>query len=166
MIRLAEEKDIYRIAEIFTFGKRIAYRHIFKDDQGSFNELQVGKLIKKYENNPELLSQMYVYDDGIVKGFINGNDFAEEEIELAEFYVEPFFQGMGIGSNLLAYFEEMAIKKQKKSIFLWVVKENNPARIFYERNGFMFDGEEKYFEDSFVKLMCYRKELIYKEMKD
>ena len=38
-VRKARKQDISRIAEIIVFGKRVAYRDIFRDDIGSFNEL-------------------------------------------------------------------------------------------------------------------------------
>ena len=42
MIRKAQTKDISRLAEIEVFGKRVAYRPIFQDDDGSFNQIQEG----------------------------------------------------------------------------------------------------------------------------
>lgn len=53
MIRKAEKKDISRIAEIIVFGKRVAYRPIFENDDVSFNELQVVNLYEDYKSNPE-----------------------------------------------------------------------------------------------------------------
>lgn len=41
MIRRAEIKDSSRLAEILIFAKRTAYREIFKNDNVSFNEMQV-----------------------------------------------------------------------------------------------------------------------------
>ena len=52
MIRKAQVKDISRIAEIIVFGKRVAYRDIFKNDWVSFNELQVISIAKEYHENP------------------------------------------------------------------------------------------------------------------
>jgi putative acetyltransferase len=61
MIRKAEEHDISRIAEILIFGKRTAYRPIFKDDLFSFNELQVFNVIQEYMQNPEKCWIMFWY---------------------------------------------------------------------------------------------------------
>ena len=74
MIRKAQIKDISRLAEIEVFGKRVAYRPIFQDDDGSFNQIQVGIIIEEYRQNPALLEHISVYDDGIVKGIINWKD--------------------------------------------------------------------------------------------
>ena len=92
MVRKATEQDISRIAEIIVFGKRVAYRPIFQNDVVSFNEIQVVPLWEEYNDNPEKMEHMQVYDDGIVKGVINCKPVGDE-VEICEFYVEPFFKG-------------------------------------------------------------------------
>lgn len=47
MLRKAGNMDISRIAEILIFTKRTTYRSIFKNDNVSFNEMQVLKEIEK-----------------------------------------------------------------------------------------------------------------------
>ena len=90
MIRRADKQDIPRIAEIIVFGKRVAYRPIFANDYVSFNELQVVDLYEKYKCDPDILEGMFLYDDGIVKGVINGLPKDDKIIEITDFYVEPF----------------------------------------------------------------------------
>lgn len=159
MIRKAQMKDISRLAEIEVFGKRVAYRPIFQDDNGSFNMIQVGNIIEAYRRNPELLEHISVYDDGIVKGIINWKDCSNggitDEIELYCFYVEPFFKGQGIGRALLEHLIDEAVKRHKKKIYAWVLKENVPSRRFYERNGFIADGREGLVEGTTAYHMCY-----------
>ena len=43
-----------------------------------------------------MIDNFLVYDDGIVKGTINRHNL-ENETEICEFYVEPFFKRGGIG---------------------------------------------------------------------
>lgn len=90
MVRKAQASDLSRIAEIIVFGKRVAYRPIFNNDYVSFQELQVMELVEEYRKNPQLIENMLIYDDGIVKGVINRR-FEEDTAEICEFYVEPFF---------------------------------------------------------------------------
>ena len=97
MIRKAEKKDLSRIAEILVFDKRMNYRSIFKNDDYSFHVLQVLDVAKEYAQ-PEILDHIFVYDDGIVKGLIH-----LEQTEIAEFYVDHFFQNQGIGAALMEY---------------------------------------------------------------
>lgn len=161
MIRYACKDDISRIAEIQVFGKRVAYRPIFQDDIGSFHKLQVLDVIQEYRKDIHLLDNMLVYDDGIIKGIINGKESPDngktDEIELCDFYVEPFFKGQGIGRELLAHFEQEACKKGKKKIYLWVIEQNDFARKFYEVNGYTFSGRKQLIEDTQIMDVCYEK---------
>ena len=163
MIRYAQTEDISRIAEIIVFGKRVAYRPIFQDDIGSFHQLQVGNIIREYQEMPCLIDNFLLYDDGVIKGVINGKDYLEnnrnDEIELCDFYVEPFFKGQGIGRSLIEYFCAEAVRKGKKKVFLWVIEENEKARRFYERNGFHTNDQKKLVEGTQVIDIGYEKSL-------
>lgn len=154
MIRKATLQDVSRIGEIIVFGKRVAYRSIFNNDIVSFNELQVMDIVEELRSNPPRLDNMIVYDDGIVKGVIN-RKIAENEAEICEFYVEPFFKGQGIGRQLI----QRVIAETKvsgcKRIFLWVIQENLSARKFYEANGFQASGETCLIEGTTKTDMCY-----------
>ena len=154
MVRKATKKDISRIAEIIVFGKRVAYRTIFQNDEVSFNEIQVIPLWEEYKDNLEKMEHMLVFDDGIVKGVINCNP-AGDEVEICEFYVEPFFKGQGIGRKLLEHVIAESKESGKSRIFLWVLEENGSARRFYEANGFRASGETCLVEGTDKVDMCY-----------
>ena len=85
-IRKATENDLSRIAENLVFVKRINFRPIFQNDDYSFGELQVLTVAEEY-SNPDILSHIWVYDDGIVKGLIH---IVGQEIKTL--YVDAFFQ--------------------------------------------------------------------------
>jgi putative acetyltransferase len=154
MVRKATKKDISRIAEIIIFGKRVAYRSIFQNDVVSFNEIQVIDIIEEYRNSPSRIDNMLVYDDGIVKGVINCKPVGDE-VEICEFYVEPFFKGQGIGRKLLEHVIAESKESGKSRIFLWVLAENVSARRFYEANGFHASGESCLVEVTDKVDMCY-----------
>lgn len=145
-IRQADKQDIPRIAEMIVFGKRVAYRPIFENDHVSFNELQVVDLYEEYTSNPDKLEGMLLYDDGIVKGVINGYPIDDKTIEITDFYVEPFFVGQGIGRLLIEYLIQKVRKEGVHKIILWVIKDNVKARKFYEANGFVNSGETRIIE--------------------
>ena len=126
MIRAAVADDASRIAEILIFTKRMNYRDIFHDDQVSFGQMQVYPLVKEYIEDPGRLNGLWVYDDGFVKGLVH-----IEGTEIAELYVDSFFAGTGIGSELMKY----AIEKYHCNK-LWVLEKNSRAIRFYERFGF------------------------------
>ena len=125
MIRKATPSDISRIAEILVFVKRIKFRPIFQDDDYSFGELQVLPVAEKYRN-PDILNNIWVYDDGIVKGLIRIDGH-----QIVELYVDYFFQGQGIGSQLIEF-----AKDYFPVSFLWAVEKNTDAIRFYEAHGF------------------------------
>ena len=156
MVRHATMDDISRIAEIIVFGKRAAYRSIFRNDSFSFNELQVLPIIEEFRKNPALINNFLIYDDGIVRGVINRMNRGDET-EICEFYVEPFFKRTGIGHELINALVKEAGKEGKNRIFLWVIIENLPARSFYEKNGFVPTGEEQLIEGTDKLDMCYER---------
>ena len=133
MIRPAEKADASRIAEILIFSKRVNYREIFHNDMVSFGEMQVYPLAKDYIDHPDKLNGIWVYDEAFVKGMIHieGN-------QIAELYVDPFFEGQGIGSALI----EFAIE-QKNCDRLWVLEKNTKAIRFYQKHGFSFTSEKQ-----------------------
>ena len=94
MIRVATIKDASRLAEIQIFSKRKAFRPIFQNDDVSFNEMSVLRLALYYQDVIGALDDIYVFDDGIVKGMMK-LDCKNSIWELKELYVDPFFQGEG-----------------------------------------------------------------------
>ena len=126
MIRKATIEDISRIAEILVFVKRMNYRSIFQNDAVSFGEIQVIPVAEQY-SKPEILENIRVYEaEGIIEGLIR--IVGKEVVEL---YVEHFFQGQGIGSELIEF-----AKKEHDVRSLWVLEKNTNAIRFYEAHGF------------------------------
>lgn len=149
MIRPAEKQDASRISEILIFAKRKAYRPIFKNDFVSFHEMQVLNLALEYRDIPDMIKDVYVYDDGIIKGMMSwkrgteNHTIVKSQWELRELYIDPFFQNQGIGYKLIMNFITNANQENVQEVFLWVLEENRYARQFYERQGFSFDGTKK-----------------------
>lgn len=145
-IRRATEEDASRIAEILVFAKRMKYRSIFNDDAYSFGELQVIPVAKKYIENG-FLDNMFLYDDGIIKGLIR-----IEKEEIIELYVDHFFQGQGIGSELIEY------AKENFSVnYLWTIEKNTDAVRFYEAHGFHLTDTRKLEEGTTEYIVMMRR---------
>ena len=134
-IRKARHEDLERIAEILVFNYRLNFYPIFQDDSFYFEEFKVSKQSATYAND---LDSIWVYDDGVVKGFIQ-----IEKNEVRKLFVEPVLQGKSIGAKLLEY----AIAEKKVS-FLWALEKNTKAIAFYKRHGFEITNEKKYEEDT------------------
>lgn len=137
-IRKAKTSDLSRIAEIYVFNNRMNFFPIFKDEGFSFDELQVVSLANNYFNKDEIIKNTYVFDNGLIKGFIQIN-----KKELCKIYVDTFFQSEGIGKELIKF----AINELQADN-LWVLEKNTRAIYFYERHGFHLTGEKKFEEDT------------------
>ncbi len=144
MIRKAVFNDLPRIAEIQVFNYRLYFYPIFRSDAYYFDELNVPSLMREYE---AALDSLYVYDDGVVKGFVK-----IEGTYLARLYVEPVLQNASIGSQLLEY----AVKEHHAD-HLWALEKNTGAIRFYERHGFFAAGERKPEEGTAEYLILLRK---------
>ena len=146
-IRKANINDLSRIAEIQVFNYRLYFYPIFKSDEYYFDELRVPSLMKEYESG---LDSLYVYDDGVVKGFIK-----VEGTYIARLFVEPVLQNGSIGSRLLEY----AVKEHNAD-HLWALEKNKKAIRFYKRHGFIATGEKKPEEgtDEYLVLLKRQKE--------
>lgn len=153
MIRPAEPKDASRLAEILIFGKRTSYRDIFHNDEVSFNEMQVLDLALRYRDEPDALRGVYVLDDGIVRGLFHLMPPLHGAAQLKELYVDPFFQGQGYGKALMQGFVAMAKAQGATGAFLWVLQKNQHARVFYESQGFAWNGDTM-IEDGTPEVLC------------
>lgn len=121
-IRRADEKDFGRIAEIYVFNNRMEYFPVFGNVPFSFGELQVLSYVEQLK---ETAAEIFVYDDGVIKGFV-----LVKEQEIDKLHIESFFQGQGIGALLLRHAIEACGAK-----YLWVLEKNTRALGFYQSQG-------------------------------
>ncbi|MEU5974684.1 GNAT family N-acetyltransferase [Streptomyces sp. NPDC047315] len=73
-------------------------------------------------------------------------DAIARESELYTLYVLPEHLSTGVGRALLAELIARASASGSERMRLWVLRENAPARRFYEKAGFAPDGGEGQFE--------------------
>ena len=143
-IRPAKPEDLARIAEIEIFNYRLNFYPIFRYDPFYFEELQVPSRMEYYR---PLLNTLWIYDDGVVKGFCQA-----EDRELKKLFVEPVLLGQAIGAALL----EHAIGTLQVNN-LWALEKNTRAIAFYKRHGFRVTGQRKPedgTEESLIRLAC------------
>ena len=126
MLRVAEKKDIARIAEILVFTKRQTYKDIFNDYNVSFNVIQV----------------------------LSEAEELKKPNTLDNFYVDPFFQNEGIGTKIVNHYIELS-KNKSKELRLFVLDKNVRAIKFYEKFGFKYTGEKEEFADSGFYILWY-----------
>ncbi len=147
-IRKARANDLSRIAEIYVFNNRVNFYPIFKEEEYSFGELQVVSLADHYFKQEEIIKDIYVYDDGVIKGFVQMNG-----TEICKLYVDTFFQNGKIGARLLEY-----AVRQLQADHLWALEKNIRGIAFYRRYGFRLTGEKKFEEGTTEYLV----QLVYK----
>lgn len=134
-IRPAAEADLGRIAEIEIFNYRLNFYPIFRDDEFYFRDLQVST---RSASLRRFLDELWVYDDGAVKGFIRVHGD-----ELCKLFVEPVLQSQGIGAALLAHaVNDMGVRH------LWALEKNTRAIAFYQRHGFRLTEQRRLEEDT------------------
>ena len=137
-IRPAAPADYARIAEIEIFNYRLNFYPIFRCDEFYFGDLQVPAFIAQYERDPAAPGELFVYDDGVVRGFMRVRGS-----EILKLFVEPVLQGHGVGAALLDY----AVHALRAGT-LWALEKNTRAIAFYARHGFAPTGERKPEEDT------------------
>ena len=141
-VRPAVLGDARRLAEIHVATWRATYSGVMPQevlDGLSVEERE--RLWQEWIPHPETAAFVADLGDGVV-GFVNvGPCWAEPEIgELYAIYVEPDAQGRGAGIALMDA-AVTALRERWDEAILWVATENPRARRFYERYGWVADGD-------------------------
>ena len=109
---------------------------------------------QKYPENT-----LIALDDAKVVGFVSYGDFRDSATiagEVFALYVLKDYYGKGVGRQLIQ--AAFAALDGYQEIILWVLEDNKRAIAFYEKMGFVFDGQEKVIdlgEDVREKRMIY-----------
>ena len=153
MIREANINDSARVAEIEVLSNRYAYKNILSDDY-LFNDLSVENRLPVFSRwISEKRFGIYVYEDtdtGIIKGMMGigmcEDEDKEKAFELHFIYLDPDYVRIGIGSEMLAFFEKTGKEKGCFELVIWVLEENGMGIKFYEKHDYHPDGKEKIFK--------------------
>ncbi|QOY35544.1 N-acetyltransferase family protein [Anaerobacillus isosaccharinicus] len=143
-IRKMQAKDIKQVQQVAKISWNTTYNGIIPI------EVQENFLSSAYSDEmmQTRLERSFIFVaevEGDVVGFANFSSVKEGgKVELAAIYLDPQFQGKGIGTGLL----EQGIKDIEgiKEIYLNVEKENQSGRTFYKAKGFEVLNE---FDDEF-----------------
>ena len=152
MIREANVSDSARIAEIDVFSSRYAYKDILPDEC-LYRDLSVESRIPVHKNWIEQKRfGVYVCEDpdtGIITAMMGIGTCEDEDrkdaFELHYLYVDPDHMRMGIGSEMMRFFEQKGRENGICVSVVWVLEENESGRKFYEKNGYSLDGRDKIF---------------------
>ena len=145
---------------------RDAYSHIFPEEVFIQNDNQVEEKVKTFndniKNDDKSIAYVAEYNGeiiGVMYGSINSTYeyFNLEYADLIVLYIDPQFQGYGIGSSFKKIFERWAIDNGASKYVIGVLKENLKARKVYE----LWGGKLSKYEQDFVKLGVEYPEVFY-----
>jgi ribosomal protein S18 acetylase RimI-like enzyme len=149
MIRKATVNDARGIAEVHVRSWQAAYGGLLPDD--FLKNLSVHRREQLWQQGVQREDQVVlVYEqEGSVVAFCSFTPSRDENVdkskvaELTTIYALETVWGQGIGQALW----DEAVKHMRErgftEVMLWVLKGNNRAIGFYERQGLVFDGKTK-----------------------
>jgi ribosomal protein S18 acetylase RimI-like enzyme len=138
-IRQAGREDADLIARMHAASWKDAYRNIlpreYLDDdlEGERRRHWHKKMNELNDSDFVLIAE----ENDLPVGFISvwNEDSREYDAFIDNLHVLPGEKGNGKGSALMMQAAEMLVRSGKKSFYLWVLDQNVPARVFYERMG-------------------------------
>lgn len=152
-VREMTPADCDRVGRIRVGGWRAAYRGLVP--QSYLDAMDPARDAAGHRarlaRRPGPVLDLVAEQDGDVVGWAchgpyRDGDTHTEDAELYALYVDPGRYGGGIGRALLAESAGRCATAGHPRMLLWVLKENTPARRFYERAGFRPDGAQEPFE--------------------
>jgi ribosomal protein S18 acetylase RimI-like enzyme len=151
LIRTMTLADCDRVSEIRIRGWRHAYRGLMP--QAYLDGLSVARDAERrrarFARGDGSVVNLVAERAGEVVGWAAHGPYREDgagrtgDAELYTIYVDPAHLGSGVGRALLERAERQ--RGGHPRMLLWVLKENTPARRFYERAGYRPDGAEEPF---------------------
>ena len=149
LIREANDCDAAVMADIHIASWREAYQKIIPND--ILENLDVGQRTQQWIANitADALHTIVAEVDGQIVGFASFADTRDEDndpatvAEIQAIYVKPVAWGKGVGRTLCQSVIEDLSTQSYDHVTLWVLKNNQHARRFYELAGFTRDGKIK-----------------------
>lgn len=146
MIRLIQKEDFKTVCKIINDNWISVYKGYINQNLINDNgcKQREERLIKDFSTN-RLFN--YVYElKGKVIGILSIGDTADSDkkgaFELWRIYIEKAYQNKGIGSELIKFAQNEAVRLKYKEMVIWAFKENKRAVSFYKKHGFIVDKEE------------------------
>jgi ribosomal protein S18 acetylase RimI-like enzyme len=152
MIRAARPDDAHSIAAVHVATWQDAYAGLLPDE--FLAALDVTEWAERWRGRlaaPAAGVFTLVFEaDGRLLGFVSGGPSRDEFPggEVYAIYVDPGCQGRGAGRRLLAAATRLLADAGFAGASLWVLSGNEPARGFYESQGWRRDGTEHQWKPS------------------
>lgn len=149
VVRGLKESDIPALAELHVAAWQVAYRNILPD--ALLDHLSVDMAIERWTvliteaGRTTLVAEQEGHPVGFV-GFGASRDRDDNpEIvgEIYAIYVHPNRWERGAGRALMEQAVASLQQQGFTEVTVWTMRDNHPAKAFYEKVGFIFDGKEK-----------------------
>lgn len=146
-IRLATLSDAKYCADIHAQSWKFAYSDVVsKEIIDKYNArwpMIWNKMLAKNINSHYVITL-----DDVIIGFLTisvarDDDLKESFYEIVGLYLIPENIGAGYGKRTMDWIKKEIKNRGYDKISLWVLEENNRARRFYEKAGFVTDGKIK-----------------------
>ncbi|MBN7772204.1 GNAT family N-acetyltransferase [Clostridium aminobutyricum] len=161
VIKKATIEDAVIMSKIHADSWRAAYKGILPQKQ--LDELSDEHWVTFFQEWLErgCIESYIVFIEDVAVGCVTCGSIAPEcadRNEIISLYILPDYFGKGIGKVLMHKALELIQKNGFEDAFLWTLKENKRARLFYEKNGFILDDTghcERIFDQDAVKYVKY-----------
>jgi len=167
-IRQATAADCRNLAKIHVEASQAAYRGILSDHALSTLPVKAFETVWRQNLANPNRTDIVLEKDGNIVGFasygpLRDKDMDRENIcELYGIYLVEECWGAGFGRILLEHALNDLVGRGFRESVVWVLKDNEHARKFLERNGFEVEGATRTFASSIrshLEEIRYRREI-------
>ncbi|MFD1953457.1 GNAT family N-acetyltransferase [Paenibacillus thailandensis] len=146
-----EDLQILQTISIETFSDTFKDQNSPENMKAYLDKAFNAKQLEKELSN--ISSEFYfIFVNEEIAGYlkVNMNDaqsekMGDESLEIERIYIRNKFQGKGLGKNLFDKAMEIAIKQNKRMIWLGVWEKNAKAIAFYKKLGFVQKGAHSFY---------------------
>lgn len=147
-IRRALLTDAAEIAQVHIRSWEVAYTGIVPEQTIAEKNAMRPAFWQSFLSVDDGKGKFAICEDEQIAGLMileSPNYEGEEDntLEVGCMYMSPDFFGKGYGRKAMEFAVDFAKDNGFKKIILWVLEENVGARAFYEKCGYIFDGEKK-----------------------
>lgn len=145
-IRLAEVKDASQIAQVQVRSWQASYKEIV--DSKYLAEMSIDERILRWKEwllqGPSHIVFVLEDDHKDIMGFISGGRIRSDhpyDSEIYAFYLLKEIQRKGFGTKMISKFSHQLVKQGKKSMIVWVLKDNPAKKAYISLGGIKIDEE-------------------------
>jgi GNAT superfamily N-acetyltransferase len=147
-LRPAEPADALTVARVHVRAWQVGYRHLLPAEY--LDALRPEERAQRYtfgSNDPTLPFTIVATEQNEIRGFATVARSHDEDLpefgQLAALHVDPGSWGHGVGRALLHAARTRLVEHGFHQAILWVLAGNSRAQRFYERDGWVADGQKR-----------------------